>query len=78
MIKVKQINKIKVLPISHHTPKPEKILRYDLFEEIYSNIFLCTKKNSGKTCAIFTILKNCINKNSTVYIFVSTVNNDSN
>lgn len=78
MINVKQINKIKVLPIPHHAPKPEEILGYDLFEEIYSNIFLCAKKNSGKTCAIFTILKNCINKNSTVYIFASTVNNDSN
>ncbi len=41
LIITKKINKIKVLPISYHAPKPKEILGYDLFEEIYSNTLIC-------------------------------------
>ncbi len=78
LVVIKQINKIKVLSISSHVLKLEEIWEYVLFKEIYSIIFLCAKKNSRKISTIFTILKNCANKNFIIYIFASTVNNNNN
>lgn len=77
MIKIKKINKLKVVPIN--TPKipPEKIKGYDMFPEIYSNIFLLGKRRHGKTNTIFTILKNCCNKSTRIVVFCSTAYNDA-
>lgn len=49
-----------------------------LFSEVYSNIFLCARKKSGKTVVIQKIIKECVGKNTTVLAFCSTVNKDSN
>lgn len=49
-----------------------------LFGELYANIFLCARKKSGKTSAIFKIIKECVGKNTTILAFVSTLNKDSN
>jgi len=48
----------------------------DLFPELYSNIFLCAKKKSGKTTVIYNIIKKCANKNTKVVAFVSTIDKD--
>lgn len=52
------------------------ILGADLFPEPYANIFLCAKKKSGKTSTVYHILKNCVGKNTKIYIFCSTVFKD--
>ena len=47
-----------------------------LFPELYSNIFLCARKNSGKTSLIYTILKKCSGRDTKILAFVSTLFKD--
>lgn len=42
----------------------------------FSNIFLCAKKKSGKTTTILRVIKECVSKNSYVYVFSSTCMGD--
>lgn len=78
MIKIKKINKEVVKPIPLQKIDPEKIKGYQLFPELYANIFLCARKKSGKTNAIFKILKSCSDKDTKFYIFSTTVHKDAN
>jgi hypothetical protein len=56
----KRINDLCVKPIKLSTIlTPEHIKGYDMFSEIYSNIFACAKKKMGKTNVTFTILREC-------------------
>jgi len=48
----------------------------NLFPEIYSNIFLCAKKKSGKTSALFSILKRCAGPKTRIIAFCSTLHKD--
>ena len=59
MISLKQINNqyVKAIPIPDEDTRPIK--GYDICEEVYANIFLCARKKSGKTSALFKILKEC-------------------
>lgn len=78
-IKEKKINGVvvKSVPILHKEDK-RPIKGFDLFPEIYANVFLCAKKKSGKTSSIYTILKECAGKDTKVIAFVSTLNKDAN
>ena len=76
MLKTKKINGEKVEPVIVSKLKPNKIKGYALFPEIYANIFLCARKKSGKTSAIFKILQSCVNKDTKIVIFASTINKD--
>ncbi len=78
MISLRQINKqkVKAIPIPDEDTRPIK--GFDICEEVYANIFLCAKKKSGKTSAIFKIMKGCSNKNTIIYVFCSTVYKDKN
>ena len=78
MISLKQINKqrVKAIPIPDEDTLPIK--GFDLCEEVYANIFLCAKKKSGKTIAIFKLMKGCSNKKTIVYVFCSTIYKDKN
>jgi len=74
---IKKINNEKVKPlVIYNNNPPEKILGYDLFPDIYCNIFIASKKRSGKTSLIGTILNKCANKHTKVIIVCSTVNKD--
>jgi len=77
---LKKINseKVQLAPV-HLIGEGDKrpIKGSDLFPEIYSNIYLCSRKKSGKTSVIFTILKRCITRDTKVLAFVSTLNRDS-
>ena len=77
-MKYEQLKKAKIeLPNNNKTTKKKKkALGYQYFEEPYANIFLCAKKKSGKTTLIYNIIKNTIDKNTTVIFFVSTFHND--
>lgn len=46
--------------------------------EVYSNIFLCAKKKSGKTSAVFMLLKECTDRDTVIIVFCSTVFKDAN
>jgi hypothetical protein len=78
MIKIKKINKEIVKPIPIQCVDPEKIKGYCLFPDLYCNVFLVARKKSGKTSAIFKILKTCVGKKTEVYIFASTIHKDDN
>ena len=72
--------------VSKEIVKPIKLDRHvedkdakggDVFS-LYSNIFLCAKKKSGKTSTVYKILKMCCNSKTNIIIFASTVNKDEN
>lgn len=74
---LKKINNSEVKAI-----KLSNEIEYDKFRGIeliypYTNTFIVAKKHSGKTCTINHLLRNTIDKNTKVYIFCSTVYNDS-
>lgn len=78
MFKLKKINNEVVRPIPVVKHKPDAIKGYNLFPEVYCNIFICAKKKSGKTNVIFKIVKECTDKNTKVIIFSSTAYKDPN
>eukprot|EP00732_Lithocolla_globosa_P000103 Lithocolla_globosa_v1_NODE_19_length_9697_cov_21.310620.p4 type:complete len:283 gc:universal NODE_19_length_9697_cov_21.310620:3703-4551(+) len=74
----KHINSVTVKPIQVPTVPLENVRGSDLFPSLFSNIFICSKKRSGKTSTIATILKKCADKNSKVVVFCSTMDKDDN
>ena len=75
---LKQINNqyVKAIPIPDEDTRPIK--GKDLVEEVYANIALIAKKNSGKTSALFKIMKECSVSKTIIVIFCSTVYKDKN
>lgn len=78
MTSLKQINSqfVRAIPIPHEDTRPIK--GFDICEEVYANIFLCAKKKSGKTSALFKIMKECVVRKTIIYIFCSTAYKDKN
>lgn len=78
MTSLKQINSqfVRAIPIPHEDARPIK--GFDICEEVYANIFLCAKKKSGKTSALFKIMKECVVRKTIIYIFCSTAYKDKN
>jgi hypothetical protein len=76
MIKSKKINDCKIEVVINKKENPKNILGGEIFT-LYSNIFLCAKKKSGKTNIIYNILDKCAGKNTKVHIFCSTVYKDN-
>ena len=79
MITLKQINKeyVKAIPIPSALDK-RPVRGGSVCSEVYSNIFLCAKKKSGKTSCTFTIMKRCCDKRTHIIIFSSTLFKDEN
>ena len=78
MIKIKKISNHIVTPIKVNRVEPEKIKGYDLIPKLYCTIFICAKKESGKTNTIFKILRECSSKKSELNFIASTIFNDEN
>src|ERR1700678_2882910 len=78
MIHIKKINSHIIKPIKVPKVEPDRIKGYDLIDKLYCTIFICAKKESGKTNAIFKILKECTGKKTNLYITASTVYDDDN
>lgn len=78
MISLRQINReiVRAIPIPDEDRRPIK--GFEICEEVYANIFNCAKKKSGKTSAIFKIMKKCCVKSTIIYVFCSTVYKDVN
>lgn len=78
MTSLKQINTkyVRAIPLPHEDARPIK--GFDICEEAYANIFLCAKKKSGKTSALFKIMKECVVRRTIIYIFCSTAYKDKN
>ena len=73
MLSLKQINNqsVKAIPIPDEDKRPIK--GYDLCEEVYANIFLCARKKSGKTSALFKIMKECSVKQLLLFFVVHAI-----
>lgn len=75
MLKTKQLNDFKISKIK--LPKlAQKKIRGGEILPIYSNTFICAKKNSGKTTNIYNVLKKCVDKDTILDLFVSTIEKD--
>lgn len=78
-ITLKKINNETITPLRIAGASDTRpVLGQNLFPEVYSNIYLCARKKSGKTVVIQKIVKECAGRNTTVLAFCSTVNKDSN
>lgn len=77
MIKTKRINNFKVSKIRHkNNNNNKKIKGGNLLPNVYSNMFIVAKKNSGKTTCIFNILKKIADRDTIFNFFVSTIHKD--
>ena len=77
MISKKIINNVKVRPIVNNITEDITDVRgKELFKNNLSNIFICSRKRSGKSCLIGNILSKMADKRTTVIVFSSTVNID--
>lgn len=77
MFKTQKINNIVVsLPPELKNVDTRTIKGANYLSENYCTVFLSAAKKSGKTVAIFNLLKNCTGKNTHVIFFVSTFYSD--
>lgn len=76
-MKLQTINDVKITPAPVVKKDTRPILGYDMMPVLYSNTFICCKKNSGKSTLIYNILKRCCNKETKVIGFVSTHDKDN-
>ena len=77
MIKTKRINNVKVSKIKYkNNNNNKKIKGGNLLPNVYSNMFIVAKKNSGKTTCIFNILKKIADRDTIFNFFVSTIHKD--
>ena len=76
-METKEINKISIKPVVHLALESHQILGYDYFPTLYSNIYICSRRRSGKTTLIYNILKHCVNKRTNVVFFCSTIHRDT-
>ena len=78
MITLQQINDkiVNKIPLPEEDTRPIK--GFDVCPEVFSNIFLCAKKRSGKTSALFKVLKECATKKTVIVVFCSTLYKDPN
>jgi hypothetical protein len=77
MIKEESINKIKVKPLIISKTDTSTIKGSELFPSLYYNLFVCSKKRSGKTSLINTIIQKCTDKRTIFFIFCPTVKVDA-
>ena len=76
-MQTKEINKITIKPVVHLALESHEILGFDYFPTLYSNIYICSRRRSGKTTLIYNILKHCTSKRTNVVFFCSTIHRDS-
>lgn len=75
--KVKKINNVRVKPPKTLQTNKLPVKGSELFEEAYANIFICSRKKSGKSVVIYNILKKCVGKDTKVFFFCSTLHKDA-
>jgi len=77
-LSIKRINNEDVKPVKFVEEDKDKrpVAGASLFPEIYSNIFFCARKKSGKTCAIAHIIDKCATKETRIIAFVATLHRD--
>ena len=74
-MKTQKINDFKISKVKLPRVNEKKIRGGEILP-LYSNSFICAKKNSGKTTTIYNILKKCADKETILDFFVSTIEKD--
>jgi hypothetical protein len=75
----KKVNNCKVRTIPHEGGEDKRPIKgYELCPCLYANIYLVAKKNSGKTTVIWNIIDRCTGRDTIIFAWVSTLNNDAN
>ncbi len=73
---LEKINNKVVKPVPIEVIPKEKIRGADLFDQLYCNVFICSKKKTGKSSIVWNILNKCMGRDTKLIIFCSTVNKD--
>jgi len=76
MIEKTVINDIKIRPVKKPYIDPSKILGYEYFKSPYAQVFISSRKESGKSTIINNVVKNSVSKYTTVIFFVNTIERD--
>lgn len=76
MLRISKINDIMIKPVKQAKLRKEDVRGFEMFEELYANIFICAKKKSGKSTIIYNILKQCVGRDTRIFIFSATVHKD--
>ncbi|HVT62681.1 MAG TPA: hypothetical protein VHD33_04250, partial [Legionellaceae bacterium] len=78
MLHIHTINghRVKAIPLPHLDTRP--VRGEEICSKPYGPVFAVAKRESGKTSAIFHILKHCTSPKTHVIIFCSTLFNDDN
>ena len=78
-ITLQKVNDVQVKPIPLQANTQRQLIKgHELFPELYANIFICSKKKTGKTTIINTILNRCMGKDTKLIIFSTTYQKDKN
>jgi len=76
-IKIKRINDVSVKKVRTSLDEDKRPIKGEkLFNELYSNIFLCARKMSGKSTVLYKIIKETCTPQTTVIAFASTLHKD--
>jgi len=76
-IVTKKVNNCRVRTIPREGMEDKRPIKgYDLCPCLHANIFLVAKKNSGKTYIIYNIIDRCSGRDTIIFAWVSTLNND--
>ncbi len=54
-MQTKELNNIKIMAVVHFALESHEILGYKYFPTLYSNIYICSRRRSGKTMLIYII-----------------------
>jgi hypothetical protein len=73
------VNNCKVRTIPREGDEDKRPIKgHELCSCLYGNIYLVAKKNSGKTTVIWNIIDRCAGRDTIIFAWVSTLNNDAN
>ena len=78
-MKERRLNNVKIKPIitKGGNYNLKNLKSYKMFPSLYYNLFICSKKKSGKTSLIGNILNECTSKKTTIWLFCATYNVDA-
>jgi hypothetical protein len=77
MFVTKKVNNVRVQKVPDEKAEDTRPIKgHELCSHLYGNIYLCAKKNSGKTTVVWNLINRCAGRDTTVIAFVSTLNND--
>lgn len=78
-MKLKKLNSLTVSPVlTNEVEYTKKNLKsFDIIPSLYYNMFICSKKKSGKTSLINSILTNATSKKTTIWLFCPTYQVDN-